>query len=144
MDEQLKRQIEKRKAEAREKKIREKAGVIARGLGQDDSRRYGRDEITEFLYDEKPFEIKHYLALSSEGRGKILGRSISVKFNGKEVYEVSGINIKSYIPGEWEKLFNDLYERAIPEEEKREVVVREQNEIKRKDEKARERMKWGL
>lgn len=142
----LKIQIEKRIEEAQQKRISEKAQLIASTLGDPTIFR-----IEDFYGDEYTFTNECLKVQSSNGNWKERRGNCTIPFYYRRIYYNNSLvfhndegNFCSYIPGEWEVEFNELVKQAEakrPEVDIREADrrAREQHEI---DE--RERRKWGL
>lgn len=97
MDEQLKRQIEERKQEAKRKNVGGKAQIIAKGFGEDIS----RTGITQFAYNGRGFQISSYSNPDGDIRTQM-----QIHFKDKEVYTKTNGKLEHYIPGAWEEPFN--------------------------------------
>ncbi|MBI2672706.1 hypothetical protein HYX19_00435 [Candidatus Woesearchaeota archaeon] len=130
MDKDLERKIGERRQEAQNKKIYEKARMIAQVLGW--RKRYIDDESGEIYtygFVCNPFEIK------VEGL-------VTCLYNNKKVF--SGDPIECYIPGEWETKLEELYLKAVKtkEEQIKESLIRKEKQ--RIEEEKELRRMFGL
>lgn len=140
----LDEQIETRREQAKDRRIREKAAVVARHLGSYDSWDKPGENGHRSLYEVGNFIIKDSSFFEDGGDGSVAGADSGITYKGKVVFVEVGSTIRSYIPGPWEEILTRLYNRAkiIAYEEREE----RRREIARKKGESgdQERSRWGL
>lgn len=140
----LDEQIEARIEQAEDRKIKEKAAVVARHLGSYDYWDKPGERGYKSIYERGNFRIEDSSFFEDSGDGSVAGAGSSITYRGKVVFVEGGSTICSYIPGPWEGILTKLYKRAklIANEEhgeRRREMARKKGE--REDQ---ERPRWGL
>lgn len=146
----LEAKITERKKEAIEKELEYKVRTIAVFLGSGTSYDDPRDTAgRNFQFRRGKFLVKDYFHCLPE-RGMIsetdviyLGR---VVYQSRQKYRDLEIKIISYIPGEWEDEFNNLYIEALKVKEQKAEAEQKVESTSREQvlEEAELRAKWGL
>lgn len=136
--------IEARIEQAEDGRIRKKAAVVARHLGSYDSWNKPGEGGHNALYEQGSLRIEDSSFFEDGGDGIVAGAGSSITYRGKVVFVEGGSTICSYIPGSWEGILDELYDRA-------EIIANEEHaerrrEIARKKGESgdQERLKWGL
>ena len=140
LDEKIKARIER----AKDGRISEKAAVVARYLGSYDSWDKPGEKGHKSLYERGNLRIKDSSFFEDGGDGSVAGAGLGITYRGEVVFVEGGSTIRSYIPGPWEVILDELYDRAklIAYEESEE---RRRETARKKGERGdQERLKWGL
>jgi len=137
----LDEQIEERREQAKDRRIREKAAVVARHLGSYDSWDKPGENGHKSLYEQDGLRIEDSSFFEDGGDGCVTGEGLGIIYRGKVVFVEGGSTICSYIPGPWEGILTKLYNRAklIAYEERRRETARKKGESG-----DQERSRWGL
>ena len=140
----LDEQIEARREQAKDRKISEKAAVVARHLGSYDSLDEPNKGGHKSLYEQGNLRIEDSFSFEDLGDGLCAAAGSSIIYKGKVVFAEGGATICSYIPGPWEGILTKLYNRAklIADEEREE---RRRETVRKEGEKGdQKRSRWGL
>jgi len=146
MNEELQRQIEERKAQARDRGIFDMARRIARSLGTGNpGRRDSQGLHVNMVYASGGLVVT-YTAHSDETRAK--GRSpyetVDIQHVGETVFRQRGSEMEGYVPGAWEAEMTSLLP-AVARAEESEAQAREAAARAADSEKSdRLRQAWGL
>jgi len=113
----MKRVSEKLKEEVEKKNISGTAYFIAQYLGEGHRNKGNLGEIDEkYKFEDDEFIISTNLVLTSDGG---CGMSKEIKFKGRRVFYEGGLDIYTYIPGNWETKLNNLYKKAMETNKKK-------------------------
>jgi len=136
----LEAKIYDRMNQAKDRRIREKAAVIAQYLGKG----YETTDEKKYTFKGSNFLIKDDYKIYRDHDGPMAGFGTNIYYKGQQVYKEGGGQIHSYIPGDWEETLNQLYSKAekAMEQKEREEKTRLKKEQKKKEEELR--AKWGL
>ncbi len=136
----LKDRIEARKQEAKDKKIGDKAQLVANVLGSQNTKRvHGGTEYTgEFSNDS--FRINWEFVSLMDG----CGGGTEIRYKGSLVFHEGGGDIHSYIPGAWEGPFEALYLQALELQPKRAAIAAAKNAAEIDEHQAETAKKFGL
>ena len=138
--EELRKLVAEEKArrvrEAVEKRLSSKARLVAVELG----RRVFKTHGNYYIYPPEAVVEKRFYYTWDERRADLVivyddyGYNIDVFWHGQKVLDVHMGDITLYIPGEWEQVLEELYEKAreLAEERKREEELRKLIEEARK------------
>lgn len=134
----LDEQIEERREQAKDGRISEKAAVVARYLGSYDSWDKPGERGHKSIYEVGKLKIEDSSFFEDGGDGSSAGAGSSITYGGEVVFVVGGSTIRSYIPGPWEGILDELYDRA-------KLIAYEERTARKKGERGyQERLKWGL
>jgi len=137
----LQLQIEKRKKQAERRQFWNKANNIARILGSGGTyRNKSGFNNSKYEYSDSEFEI-YYRYTSNEGGG---GSHQTVFYKGNCVFRGDMFDTYQYIPGNWERKFNELYKASIKSEKRKRREFKEKEKLKEKNKEEGIRSKWGL
>lgn len=136
----LEAKINERRKQAKDRRIREKAAVIAKYLGNG----HETTDEGEYTFKGSNFLIKDNYKVYHDHDGPMAGFGTNIYYKGQQVYDEGGGQIYSYIPGDWEKTLNQLYSKA--EKAKGQKEREEKSRLKKGQEKKEEELKtkWGL
>lgn len=138
----LEEKIQERKKQAEERQIAHKATSVAQKIGSKNSSGTGDREktYTFYAFSRGDFDVHH--DDFPDYKGGVIS-IIKVGYEGELVYHKEGDDIKSYLPGTWEKLLDHFYEQITtlqqPSREESERLKKESE--KKQREKA---AKFGL
>ncbi len=144
MEKSLKQEIEQRIKQSKDKKINDKASLVARILGTNTPINERDQEGSNSLFEGKVLHIEDYYSILRAGDGDSFACSTEIKYHGNVVYKQGGGTVYSYIPGPWERSLNRLYEGALAEEKLIQASQTQENKTKRRKDETEERKKWGL
>lgn len=137
MANKLMEQINERIKEAAEKRIGDKASTIARVLGTGNSTIGENKEVRISSYRSGELEVKDYFSLVSDAEGKTCDLSTTVTYGNQVVFERGRFGTLSYVPGNWETPFNNLYSEANS-------VIQKQRDAEKAEKEAELKTRWGL
>jgi len=108
--------VKERKQQATDKNLHRKVELIVNSLGIhrniNSKESFVRSEF-EVVFHDSDFTIKWHEYLLVDGDGTFGGgQDSTIIFKGKTVFEENSSGVIGYIPGEWEMVFENLYERA--------------------------------
>lgn len=145
--------IAKRREEATDKRIAARAYAIVELLSVVASRnlgRYGLDSSEESgKYEGKGFLIEFYHLFETSSCGGGGGRSYTrIFYRDAMVFSFENGKITSYVPGEWEAVFDELTEEAdaahARREEEHAAIVRKLREEAEAKLRVDLKTKWGI
>lgn len=101
---------------AEEKRISEKASLVACVLGQD----LGKGEAHRYVYSDERFRIENRFCGALRVIGSLTYPVVEVVFNGEQVYFEEQKELVLYHKSVWwENRLNDLYKRAKKERDEK-------------------------
>ena len=125
----LEEKIQERKKQAEERQIAHKATSIAQKVGSKNSSGTGDrpgTTYTFYAFSRGDFDVHH--DDFPDYKGGVIS-IIKIGYEGALVYHKEGDDIKSYLPGTWEKLLDHFYERITtsqqPSQEESEKLIKE-------------------
>jgi len=136
----LESKINERRKQAKDKRIREKAAVIAKYLGKG----FETTDESDYTFKGSNFSIKDNYKVYYDHDGPMAGFGTNIYYKGQQVYKEGGGQIDSYIPGDWEKILNQLYTKAEKVMEQKEKEKAAQLKKEQKEEEAGIKAEWGL
>lgn len=136
---ELRKQIDARKQEAKDKKIGEKAEFIAKNLGtySGDSRRFGA--IPTWLYKNDGLTVTMAFPDPRDERHI----DTAVGYGGWVFSEERG-KVRAYVPGPWEKIFEGIYSQARDAVSKLHEASQTDRDRQEATELAKEARRFGL
>ena len=138
----LEEKIEERKQQAEERQIAHKATSVAQKSGSKNSSGTGDRGTTYTFYTFSRAGLDVHHNDFPDYKGGVIS-IIKVGYEGELVYHKEGDDIKSYLPGNWEKLLDHFYEQITtsqqPSQEESEKL-KEEFEKKQREKAA----KFGL
>ena len=144
MSDDLEKQIEERKAQARDKNFDFDANIIIFGLGTvtiaDEHNHYTKNGY----YSDENFDMQVNSFLEITAGGESAGMGVIIRYDGKLVYKSGGGDILSYVPGNWEDEFWALKGRATPLYQEKQREIEAQKNAKKAKEEKKEKDRWGL
>lgn len=145
MNKNLEKKIEERKNEAERKNLGLKSHTIARylGYGHDNPGCNGRED-RYFKFENKNFVITHRYHCDYGNDGMYGRGGNNVFYKGEQVYHDAIYPVLSYVPGEWEEEFEELYREASKAESKNKKEKKEKEMAVKAEGIKREKAKWGL
>jgi hypothetical protein len=139
----LQKKIDARIRQAEKKEFAAKAQSVARCLGERVSREDDGYSETAFNFKNGEFRIEDVSGFYDDGKDLIMSYETQIYYRGEKVFAIGGGVIHSYVPGDWEKSFNGLHDRAQAVIKSRENPTREMPAPASFDD-ADERRNWGL
>lgn len=155
----LETEVQERKFQAERRKIEYKAIVVAEVLGELTGESHTSNKTskkTELLsqerislvrneYHDDVMNITYTMNWWSDGVDGAVNGTVEIKYGGREVFSTGIIDIKSYVPGAWERRLNALYRRATPMIGKDFLKLDEQERKRQmKADRKTKRARWGL
>ena len=140
----LDEQIESRREQAKDRRIRERAAVVARYLGSYSS----WDEVSKkghkSFYEQGNLRITDSFSFEDSGDGGGVASGSSITYKGNVVFEEGGSTIRSYVPGSWEGLLTRLYDKAMLIANKKSEEISAEATRKERESEDQEKSRWGL
>jgi len=145
MNEELLRQIEERKTQARDRGIFNTAKRIARSLGAGNpGRRDSQGLHVNMVYTSEGLIVTYTAHSDDSHRDRTPYETVDIQYAGETVFRQRGSAMEGYVPGEWEAEMTSLLPAVARAEESesqaKEVAARAADSEKSE----RLRRAWGL